>query len=188
MLATATTAFGGDKTYKSGFLEKYKELIVLERTAKSGNKNMQLIFLGAPSRMAYCKGRTEVLTAVLFDPQWPVENENINPAPIQKIIYHKPWDGSTEWCGLLVDQAVENKKTGEVSILTREYRVDDDTANAVLELVAREGDWCEQPLVFFDDEITNKIQDSEMRDDKYVRWRRNVYDDLCSRMDKLIGK
>lgn len=141
------------KDYNSAFLNKYRNLIVLERDTHVNGNPMKLIFLGVPSEKF--PGKTKVVTTVFYNPNGQyLADETIIPGEINKLMYHHSSSNEfTEFAGFLVYQIIEDKTVKPENVTStnryvnfiREFKVDDDTANEVITLLAKDGEWAEIP-------------------------------------------
>ena len=59
---------------------------------------------------------------------------------VRELIYHKLDDGR-EFCGVVIEGSVVNKEGKSTGIMNSEIKIDDDTANLLMELLLNKSGW-----------------------------------------------
>ncbi len=78
---------------------------------------------------------------IILDNEYKAPNNNaVIPPRITELIYHKIDDG-TEFCGIVINGNFVNKNGERSGSYIKEIKIDDDTANLLMELLLNKSGW-----------------------------------------------
>ncbi len=129
--------------YYAGF-GKVQEII----KAKANGNDVYLVFFTT---------RRDVSSLVnevhFIDHSYDKESSFNSPPWVQELVYHDLGEGK-EFCGIKLYKEVKNKNTGEVSHVKYEYKLDDDSAQKIIDLISGDSQWTDRTDIEFS-ETTN---------------------------------
>lgn len=97
-------------------------------------ENYYLLFIGSYSD----KSNTEVIDVLIAQEKDDLgirrEDSRVRPAEVKYLIYHNIGK-EKEYCGAYLEECVYNKGGGQRGTMTYEMRLDDDTAQIIIDLI-----------------------------------------------------
>lgn len=80
------------------------------------------------------------------------------PATVRELIYHDLGSGK-EFCGIKVIESITNKKTGKLYVVTRETKLDDASAQKIIDLLAGDSKWTNRTGIEFSETTSPRLLD-----------------------------
>ncbi len=142
---------------KSGWaaLDNGNYQIQYTRKVNVNNNSYTMYFVKNPK---YTKEQNGVDHVFFIKDGTKCNDKYMDPPTVGQLIYHKPSNG-TEFCGIFVPQKITDKDGNFKGTLYREFRLDDDTANKIIELIANDG-WKNKTIIKFKETLSPKIMES----------------------------
>lgn len=127
----------GDPPFGWEYLDLSKERIHFSKSALGNGEKYHLVF----ARGVYDKGEKDVSVAYFVKDGTSCSSSYLAPPIIRELIYHD-LGKKDEFCGIKVVYPIPDSKNYEsIGYETRELRIDDATAQILIDLLARKGEF-----------------------------------------------
>lgn len=83
------------------------------------------------------------------------------PATVRELIYHDLGSGK-EFCGVKVIESITNKKTGKYYLVSYEVKLDDASAQKIIDLLAGDSKWYNSTGLKFSETTSPRLLDFEV--------------------------
>ena len=118
--------------------------------AKANGNDVTLVFYST---------RKDALTLVnyihFFDHSYDKNSLKLPPS-IQELVYHDLGPGE-EFCGVKLYKKIKNKKSGQISHVEYEYKLDDTSAQKIIDLIAGDSKWTNRTNIKFSETTSPNV-------------------------------
>lgn len=132
-----------------GHSGKIQEII----KAKAGGRDAYLVF----HYLLWTALEPSQSVSEIYLIEQPYE-EYDGPATVCELIYHDLGSGK-EFCGIKVIESITNKKTGKLYVVTRETKIDDASAQKIIDLLAGDSKWTNRTGIEFSETTSPRLLD-----------------------------
>ena len=135
------------------FYTRYGKVMEIIKAKANGN-DVYLVFYddGIFTAFRSDEGMESVTDVHFIDHSYKKESLDMPPY-VQELVYHDLGEGK-EFCGIKLYKEIKNKNTGKVSHVKYEYKLDDDSAQKIIDLIAGDSKWTNRTDIEFS-ETTN---------------------------------
>ena len=125
---------------------KVQEII----NAKANGNDVNLVFY------SHNENAVQSVAAVHFiDHSYDKNSLNL-PISIRELVYHNLGPGK-EFCGVKLYKEIKNKKTGKISHVKYEYKLDDTSAQKIIDLIAGDSKWTNRTDIEFSETTSPNV-------------------------------
>lgn len=118
--------------------------------AKADGNDVTLVFYSLR------KDQTPLVNDIHFFDHTYDKNSLKLPPSIQELVYHDLGPGE-EFCGVKLYKKIKNKKTGQISHVEYEYKLDDASAQKIIDLIAGDSKWTNRTDIEFSETTSPNV-------------------------------